>query len=255
MILRLAEAPNAYEPLGSDEDLVITEQYVLFLGRGPDPALNCAQRLRLAPGSVATTVDEIRALVRKRGGRGLTWEVGTPATPPDLADRLLALGMVPAREPVAVAMALREAPSPAPAGVTVFRVETVDAFRTYVSITHEVFGMQDLLSEELERIDREGEHDLAMAGFVRYLARIDGEPVGAASATFTEWGVVLHAGCTKLEARGRGVYRALVAARWRDAVRRGTPVLVTRAGSMSRPILRRLGFQELAEIRILLDEF
>ncbi|MGH3102662.1 MAG: GNAT family N-acetyltransferase, partial [Gaiellaceae bacterium] len=54
-------------------------------------------------------------------------------------------------------------------------------------------------------------------------------------------------------ARGRGAYRALVAARWAAAVARGTPALITQAGAMSRPILNRLGFRELAEIRIFLD--
>ena len=65
--------------------------------------------------------------------------------------------------------------------------------------------------------------------------------------------VVLNAGSTLPHARGRGAYRALVAARWADAVGRGTPALITQAGAMSRPILRRLGFRELAEIRVYLD--
>ena len=56
-------------------------------------------------------------------------------------------------------------------------------------------------------------------------------------------------------ARGRGAYRALVAARWADAERAGTPLAVTRAGPMSRPILRRVGFSELAEIHFLEDRF
>ena len=65
----------------------------------------------------------------------------------------------------------------------------------------------------------------------------------------------MFGGATLPEARGRGVYRALVAARWEDAVARGTPALVTQAGAQSRPILARLGFRELCEIRILLDVF
>jgi hypothetical protein len=55
------------------------------------------------------------------------------------------------------------------------------------------------------------------------------------------------------EARGRGVYRALVHARWVDAVAAGTPALCTHAGRMSRPILERIGFQPVAEQEILLD--
>jgi hypothetical protein len=54
-------------------------------------------------------------------------------------------------------------------------------------------------------------------------------------------------------ARGRGIYRALVRARWDDAVAAGTPALCTQAGAMSRPILEGLGFQPVAEHEILLD--
>jgi predicted GNAT family acetyltransferase len=90
---------------------------------------------------------------------------------------------------------------------------------------------------------------------VVYLAYTDGEPIARASGSFSEHGVTLFGGATLPEARGRGAYRALVAARWQDAVARGTPLLVTQAGSMSRPILTRLGFRQVCEIRILLDAF
>jgi hypothetical protein len=249
-LLELAEAASRYEPLKPGEDLRITDRYVLFLGLGQASA----ERLRLTPDPVSRTVDEVRGLVREHGGRAVTWKVTNIATPTDLADRLLALGAVPADESFASAMALCVPPEPAPPGVVVSRVETIEDFRTFVSVTHEVFGREDRLAAELERISREGEPDLADGRYVRYLARVDGEPVGAASATFTELGAVLHAGSTRSEARGRGAYRALVAARWADAAARGTPALVTWAGPMSRPILERLGFREIGKLRILLDE-
>jgi hypothetical protein len=90
---------------------------------------------------------------------------------------------------------------------------------------------------------------------VVYLAFVDGSPVARASASFGKRAVSLFGGSTLPEARGRGAYWALVAARWQDAVARGTPVLVTQASPLSRPILARLGFRELCEIRILLDKF
>ena len=91
--------------------------------------------------------------------------------------------------------------------------------------------------------------------FLKYLAYVDGEPVAQATAAFSEHGVTLFGGATLPQARGRGAYRALVAARWQDAVARGTPVLVTQAGAQSRPILTRLGFREVCEIRVLVDVF
>lgn len=61
-------------------------------------------------------------------------------------------------------------------------------------------------------------------------------------------------GATIAAARSRGAYRALIAARWEEGRRRGTPTLITQAGAMSRPILERLGFEEVVQIRIFLDE-
>jgi hypothetical protein len=66
-------------------------------------------------------------------------------------------------------------------------------------------------------------------------------------------GVALMGGTVLPEARGRGVYRALVRARWNYAVARGTPLLVTQAGPMSAPILGRLGFETHGELRLLDD--
>jgi predicted N-acetyltransferase YhbS len=65
--------------------------------------------------------------------------------------------------------------------------------------------------------------------------------------------VMLIAGGVLEQARGRGVYRALVRTRWDDAVAAGTPALVTQAGALSRPILERLGFEPVAELEILVD--
>ncbi|MFZ1881837.1 MAG: GNAT family N-acetyltransferase, partial [Gaiellaceae bacterium] len=88
-----------------------------------------------------------------------------------------------------------------------------------------------------------------------YVALLDGEPVGVGRAIFSPNcpAVVMLGGGVLREARGRGVYRALVRARWDDAVAAGTPALVTHAGAMSRPILERLGFQAVAEQEILFD--
>jgi hypothetical protein len=67
--------------------------------------------------------------------------------------------------------------------------------------------------------------------------------------------VTLSGAATLSEARGRGAYRALVHARWQDAVDRGTPLAVTDAGRQSLPILARMGFREVCTIRALLDRF
>ena len=84
---------------------------------------------------------------------------------------------------------------------------------------------------------------------VGYLATLDGEPAATAMAIPSERGVFLIAGSTAPWARGRGLYRALVRARWDDAVARGTPALVTQANpETSYPILKRLGFEDVCTI-------
>jgi predicted acetyltransferase len=84
---------------------------------------------------------------------------------------------------------------------------------------------------------------------------MDGRIVGAGTSTYLSRGVTLNGGSVAPDARGRGAYRALVRARWDDAVERGTPVLVTQAGRMSAPILLRLGFEEATRIHVLIDRF
>lgn len=44
-----------------------------------------------------------------------------------------------------------------------------------------------------------------------------------------------------------------ILARWDDAVAPGTPALVTQAGTLSRQILKGLGFEPVAELEILVD--
>ncbi len=84
---------------------------------------------------------------------------------------------------------------------------------------------------------------------VGFLATLDGRPAATAMSIPSERGVFLIAGATATWARGRGLYRALVRARWDDAVARGTPALVTQANpDTSYPILKRLGFADVCEI-------
>jgi hypothetical protein len=83
---------------------------------------------------------------------------------------------------------------------------------------------------------------------------IGGEIVCAGTSAPTEHGLLLYGGATHPNARGRGAYRALIRARWDEAVARGTPALITQGGSMSLPILRQLGFHEVGHVHSLIDD-
>ena len=81
-----------------------------------------------------------------------------------------------------------------------------------------------------------------------------GMAIGMALALVSPLGLELAAASTLPEHRGRGAYRALVHARWLEAVRRGTPALAVQAGANSRPILQRLGFQTVCTLHAVTDQ-
>jgi GNAT superfamily N-acetyltransferase len=216
------------------------------MGPGDEPGWNVAQRFRFEVEQLDEVRSEIHGHLRERGRTSCSWEVGTHARPPGLVDLLHALGLVD-DEPTALAigMVLSEPPAQGPADVEVRRVENDDEFHEAERIAAIAFGGKPPMRRSYEPDPNN----------TIYLAYVDGRPVARGSAAFGERGATLFGGSTLPEARGRGAYRALVAARWDDAVARGTPALVTQAGPMSRPILGRLGFRELCEIRILVDRF
>ena len=250
----LAENANAYTVLGPDEERVEDPRFVIWFGPGDHPAFTVVQRLRLSTGQLDEEVAEIRAAIAARGRRACTWEVAGSATPADLTDRLISIGLVPDRDPLAIGMVLTEPPQGTePPGIVVRRAETLAEVEAAIRIAGIAFDLPaDALEPELERaptiLADEGKRSAT------YLAFSEGRPVARATASFTPAAVLLFGGATLPEARGGGAYRALVKARWDDAVARSTPFLVTHAGALSRPILGRLGFREVAVIRILLDE-
>jgi len=81
-----------------------------------------------------------------------------------------------------------------------------------------------------------------------YLARWRGEPAATALHLRIGRTIFLVAGVVLPAHRGRGLYRALVAARLRDAASEDRPLAITLArASTSAPILDRLGFVTVSE--------
>ena len=143
-------------------------------------------------------------------------------------------------------MVLTEAPRGVPPDVEVRRAITPEDRLAAARIAAVAFGMPEPVA-----VQRETEED---DDNVVYLAFVDGEPVARGTASFSAPARPSSGRDSPGGARPRCVPR-LVAARWDEAVRRGTPALVTQASPMSRPILAGLGFREVCEIRILLDDF
>jgi len=251
-IRRFAEDPSSIGDPPPPElgfERILTDRFCIFFG----PVFTNVQRLRIPPGAEDETIAEIRTVTheRKRAPR-VDWWIGSSATPPGLADRLLALGLKREKE-LTAAMACVAAP-PRAEGVPARRVETLEEYSAAHRIAHEAFGASD--DERRRWLEIEPARWQAEQGdshAFTYLAWVDGEPVGSARGIFQPAGVLCIGGAVLEQARGRGAYRALVRARWDDAVAAGTPALVVQAGDMSRPILERSGFVRVATIDVLYD--
>jgi GNAT superfamily N-acetyltransferase len=248
----LAEDAFAYTPLWPDFEREPHDEYVLFHGPSPHHWFALALRLRLG-GDAEAHVEHVRDWFRRRGRRELTWIVTDSTTPDDLRKRLLALGAEPdPQEPVMAGMVLTEAP-PGVGGLEVRPVETFEEYAAVRELGWDLLG----LSEE-ERVGararlRTSWADYADVDIVNYAAFVDGRVVAAGGIQFTPYGAYLAGGSTRPDYRGRGCYRALVRARWDAAVERGTPLLAVQAGQMSKPILERLGFRQIATVHVLID--
>jgi hypothetical protein len=246
----VAHPPSAVREVLSDLVLVDTGS--------PSPLGRFAARVRFV-GDVDARVTEVRAWFRGRGHDAFTWKLGSHTTPPDLEARLRAHGAhEDEAEPEHTAMVLDHEPPAAAGGVVVRVVESYEDFVASAEIA--LVGLGESFTEAERAAMREQlpvryatyrDHPVAR----RYLAFVDGHPIAVGSAARTSAGVVaLTGGATLPEARGRGAYRALVRARWDYAVAAGTPVLVTQASGLSRPILDRLGFRAVGPVIELIDE-
>jgi GNAT superfamily N-acetyltransferase len=165
---------------------------------------------------------------------------------------LLDRGLVPDEDPVAIALALTKAPPAPPAGLIARRVESFDDYAAAIRVQQVAFGAsEERIADERERLRDQFE----TAPRLMHAVWLDGELVSAGTCAPTPHGLALFGGATLPEARGRGAYRALIDIRWQEARDRGSAVLLTQAGAMSRPILERLGFEAVGQIDMLLDEF
>ena len=207
------------------------------------------QRLRL--GDVDAAIAWARDECARRGVTRCEWWVGWSATPDDLAERLLDLGLVPDDEEATLTgMSIDREPPVAPQ-VDVRRIEALEQQLAALEVDWDVWNLP-----ESERVSRRAyEHErFDPHGTVHHFAAYEHDhPVGFGRAIDMDAGVALMGGAVLPAARRRGVYRALVHARWLHAVARGTPLLVVQAGHMSAPVLDGLGFVRHGELALYVD--
>jgi GNAT superfamily N-acetyltransferase len=249
---RLAEDAFAYTPLWPAFEREEREGCVLLHGPNPHHLFALALRLRLGA-DLDAIVRDVRRWFADRDRGEFTWLVGDSATPSDLRAQLLALGASPdPHEPVYAGMSLAEAP-PTVEGLEVRPVETFEEYAAVRELGWDLLGMSENDRREPRARLQASWAEYQEIDIVNFAAFFEGRVVAAGGIQFTPYGAYLAGGSTDPEYRGRGYYRALVRARWDAAVARGTPLLAVQAGAMSRPILERLGFQQIATVHALID--
>ena len=230
-----------------------------MVGLFPGQTFGTVSVRSIGAAAVRETVQEVRRLLAEDGKSRGAWMVADAASPAGLAERLKECGMVPFEEPPLeprfAAMAL-VAPPEGDSAIEARPPQTFEEFQASARVGFDVFGIGD---EDRAAVEAQGRRlwELQQQGIAlrSFVALVDGEVIGGASVVQGANAGFLSGGYTRSDMRGRGVYRALVRARWDVVVAAGTPALTVSAGRMSRPILERLGFQTVGQVDCLLDDF
>lgn len=190
---------------------------------------------------MAAIVAREAAHARSVGG-GLTWQVMGHDRPEGLAQALADAGFEDQGLEKWLALEASAAANlRGPPGADIRLVCTEEQLASYLAVARKAFD-DDGFAEDVYRPRL---HDPTMRLYTAYL---DGEPVatgrlevpnGCPFAGLFDGGVVA-------QHRGAGLYRAIVAARAAEAVRRRARYLCVNARETSRPILERLGFELFA---------
>ncbi|GAA3592370.1 GNAT family N-acetyltransferase [Kineosporia mesophila] len=193
----------------------------------------------------------IAAQIERMSGLGLDWEwkYYSYDTPADLPDRLRAAGLQDADPETLMVADLHELELVGPPEG--FRIEPVtDAagIARMVTVHNEVFGGDhqawgDALLRQIEATA--GDEVPSVVGLVV----MDGDRAVSTGRVNFHHGTdfaSIWGGSTLPGRRGRGLFRALVSHRARLALDLGYRYLRVDAAAMSRPILQRMGFHEVA---------
>ena len=261
MSLRVAVDPlviaeDAWSYVRPWPNQVLEDQGDLVYWHGPISHRQDANvlRVRLDPGSVDRRIDEARAWMAARGRHEFTWLIGASTTPDDLAARLRAGGAEPDPEdPVVFPMVLDHEPDAAP-GLEVVPVSDLESWARCREIVAEGYAMPERdRTEARARLADEWAYARA-DGNVRFVARLDGEPIAYAVLQRLLVGPPCLGGAATLpSARGRGAFRALLRACWEAAPELGGPAIVTLADARGRPVLEHLRVRSGAPVEVLVD--
>jgi GNAT superfamily N-acetyltransferase len=181
--------------------------------------------------------------------RSFEWKVYSHDEPPDLLARLQDHGFNIGAEESLMILDLQElSPSlfaPDPEGITVTAVASDEGIGHFLSLEAAIWGPQADTTRAFLRTALEGRFQ----GHRAFIAYSGAKPIGFGRVTVSEGSQFagLWGGSVLPEFRGRGIYRALLAARIQHAMRFDS-VRYFRVDALptSRPILEKYGFAQVA---------
>ena len=195
---------------------------------------------------IAEIVDRETRFFQARGN-SVEWKVFGHDRPAGLEVALAAAGWVGEEAETLVGFDMDEGMPPADqaASLEIREVRDPAGLADFLAVNAAAFGRpaRQSVEELVKRLEEPG-----IAYFVAYA---EGRPISSGGLHLPPDRAFagLYSGGTVPDFRGRGAYRALVAARARAARQGGYRYLTVDARETSRPILERLGFQPLATVR------
>jgi hypothetical protein len=196
-----------------------------------------------AGGAIEREVEHHRAL-----GAAFEWKLYAHDTPADLLERLRKRGFEVGEREAVLACDLNDPPGwiHAGGGIEVRRGDDVETIADYRRVAEAALG-KDYSFTTSQLLDALRAGSTQHLGYVAFAP--DGRPVSI-GRLYTHPASAfggLYGGATLPAYRGRGYYRATVAARARDALGLGARYLIVDALPTSRPILERLGFRHVTD--------
>src|SRR5262245_7923623 len=226
---------------------VLDVQPAVTRTRALDGSHHAVSYSSLADRTADAVIDEQIEYHRWRGV-AFEWKAYAHDAPSDLVARLERRGFVIGERETGVVYDLAQHASWIdPSAHRVVRVDRVDQVAVYRRVAEEIFGKDyaftaDELAAALASGSTEHRGYLAFAGAEpASIGRLYTHRQSAFGA--------LYGGGTLPAHRGRGFYRALVAARTRDAIAVGARYMLVDALPTSLPILHRLGFATITDTR------
>jgi GNAT superfamily N-acetyltransferase len=257
----VAFANHFRPPAAPGIEIIETPRYRLTLQPDfPIPGPNGVTWIRCSPDEAGAVIEEVRKLVAPHR-LPIMWTLDPGTEPADFDAHLAARGVFPEPHAPEVAVMVLAADT----RLELSRIEGLEMhdaladaqlFALADAVNAEAFGegARGTTAEERAALERRRQNQLAAGNRRVLLATIGGEPAGTAGLTLhPPHGAIINGGAVLPKWRGRGVYRAMVAARLAMAQEAGVSGVSVWGGAMSAPILSRLGFEKVGWRRFFPD--